>query len=127
MSSESKFGRFVYVRGRLYTKATQQQSNAAAATHATMMMYSVASLEEEDLLPLFSDVGAAVGRGDGSGDGLGLMDGAAVDGTGVVGAGLTDGAGDGGMKVVGAQVGGPDGNSVGDRDGCGVTVGALVG
>ena len=29
-----------------------------------MMMYSVASLEEEDLLPLFSDVGAAVGRGD---------------------------------------------------------------
>ena len=92
-----------------------------------MMMYSVASLEEEDLLPLFSDVGAAVGRGDGSGDGRGLMDGAAVDGTGVVGAGLTDGAGDGGMKVVGAQVGGPDGNSVGDRDGCGVTVGAAVG
>ena len=92
-----------------------------------MMTYSVASLEEEDLLPLFSDVGAAVGRGDGSGDGLGLTDGDAVDGTGVVGAGLTDGAGDGGMKVVGAQVGGPDGNSVGDRDGCGVTVGALVG
>ena len=92
-----------------------------------MMTYSVASLEEEDLLPLFSDVGAAVGRGDGSGDGLGLTDGAAVDGTGVVGAGLTDGAGDGGMKVVGAQVGGPDGNSVGDRDGCGVTVGAAVG
>ena len=127
MSSESKFGRFVYVRGRLHQKATQQQSNAAAATLTMMMMYSVASLEEEDLLPLFSDVGAAVGRGDGSGDGRGLTDGAAVDGTGVVGAGLTDGAGDGGMKVVGAQVGGPDGNSVGDRDGCGVTVGALVG
>merc|ERR1719375_1943080 len=44
VSSESKFGRFVYVRGRLYTKATQQQSNAAAATDTMMMIYSRLSL-----------------------------------------------------------------------------------
>ena len=91
-----------------------------------MMMYSKL-FEEEDFLLLFSDVGAAVGLGEGFEEGAGDVVGEAVDGIGVVGSGLMDGAGDGGMKGVGAQVGGPDGNSVGDRDGCGVTVGALVG
>ena len=91
-----------------------------------MMMYSKL-FEEEDFLLLFSDVGAAVGLGEGFEEGAGDVVGEAVDGIGVVGSGLMDGAGDGGMKVVGANVGGTDGNSVGFAEGRGVTVGAAVG
>ena len=82
-----------------------------------MMMYSKL-LFEEDFLLLFSDVGAAVGRGE-TRKALAASSARPSRRIGVVGSGLMEGAGDGGMKVVGANVGGTDGNSVGFDEGFG--------